>query len=362
MTVFSEVADRVWVGRLDWYDVNVTVVGGSDGLLVADSWASAASARGLLEEIGGLGGPVRWLVNTHDHFDHIFGNSAFAEAGAQLIAHEDVLRTLPDHAAAVQRQAALDLEDPSADPRLRELVETQVALPTRTFSSVTVVDLGDRAVELVHPGRGHTSGDCVVRVDDVDVLVAGDLVEEAGDGVPAFGEDSWPLDWPLTLDVVLQLATPATVVVPGHGRPVDRAFVEEQRNDIGMMAETIRELAGRGVPVDQAADAGDWPWPVERLGEAISGARTSSSRSRSGACPWCEPSTVTRATPGEAAPQALVSCLPCPGAQRPLRHRRPLRRLARPPQRARRRDASSPGPGRRGGDDRLVRRDRGDRP
>lgn len=269
MTVFSEVADRVWVGRLDWCDVNVTVVGGSDGLLVVDSWASTASARGLLQEIGGLGGPVRWLVNTHDHFDHTFGNAAFAEAGAQVIAHEDVLRTLPDHAAAVQRQAALDLEGAPADPRLRGLVETEVTLPTRTFSSVTVVDLGDRAVELVHPGRGHTSGDCVVRIDDVDVLVAGDLVEEADGGVPSFGEDSWPLDWPLSLDVVLQLVTPSTVVVPGHGRPVDRAFVEEQRNQIGLVAETIRDLAGRGVPVTQAAEAGEWPWPVERLGQAI---------------------------------------------------------------------------------------------
>ena len=60
------------------------------------------------------------------------------------------------------------------------------------------------------------------------------------------------MDWPLSLDIVLGLITPATVVVPGHGAPVDRDFVEEQRNDIGIVAETIRDLATRGVPVDQA--------------------------------------------------------------------------------------------------------------
>ena len=59
------------------------------------------------------------------------------------------------------------------------------------------------------------------------------------------------------------------MVVPGHGAPVDRDFVEQQRNEIGVIAETIRDLAGRGVPLDQALDAGEWPWPRDRLGEAV---------------------------------------------------------------------------------------------
>ena len=63
------------------------------------------------------------------------------------------------------------------------------------------LDLGDRAVELVHPGRAHTAGDLVARVQDVDVLVAGDLVEESE--MPVLGEDSWPMEWPLTLDLGL---------------------------------------------------------------------------------------------------------------------------------------------------------------
>ena len=59
------------------------------------------------------------------------------------------------------------------------------------------------------------------------------------------------------------------MVVPGHGAPVDREFVEIQRNDIGIVAQTIRDLAARGVPVDEALDAADWPFDPEHLANAV---------------------------------------------------------------------------------------------
>jgi glyoxylase-like metal-dependent hydrolase (beta-lactamase superfamily II) len=140
-----------------------------------------------------------------------------------------------------------------------------------TFSSAAVLDLGDRMVELVHPGRGHTAGDLVVRVPDADVLLAGDLVEEsvARHGVPGFGPDCFPLEWPLSLDIVLGLTTADSVVVPGHGAPVGREFVEDQRNTIGIVAETIRDLATRGVPLAEALESGQWPYPRDELADAV---------------------------------------------------------------------------------------------
>ncbi|HET8604329.1 MAG TPA: MBL fold metallo-hydrolase [Marmoricola sp.] len=277
MTEFDEVADRVWVARHEWFDVNVSVVAGDRGLLVVDTFASTAGARHVLEDVrrlaaglsdvpGGL--PVLTAVNTHVHFDHTFGNGVFASAGAELVCHEAAAADLPGHAASVRRQAA---EDSDEDPRYAELVETEPVVPERTFSSALALDLGDRVVELVHPGRGHTAGDVVVRVPDADALLAGDLVEEsaARDGVPGFGDDCWPLEWPLALDLVLGLVTPDTTVVPGHGAPVGRAFVEEQRAAVGVVAETIRDLAGRGVPVEQALEAAEWPYPPGQLGAAV---------------------------------------------------------------------------------------------
>jgi glyoxylase-like metal-dependent hydrolase (beta-lactamase superfamily II) len=256
MADFLAVADRVWVARYDWFDVNVTLVGGERGVLVVDTHGSGAAAAEVVDDVRRLGaGPVVGIVNTHWHFDHTFGNATVRGAfgAVPVTAHEETARELSEGADRIKQRYA-DSDDPHRD----EVVATEVVLPDDTFSSARVIDLGDRAVELVHPGRGHTAGDLVVRVPDGDVLLAGDLVEESAP--PALGDDSWPMEWPLTLDLVLGLLTPASVVVPGHGAPVDRGFVERQRDDLGVVAETIRDLAERGVPVGEALDAAEWPW------------------------------------------------------------------------------------------------------
>ena len=139
--------------------------------------------------------------------------------------------------------------------------------PTTRSRRSRVLDLGDRQVELVHPGRGHSVGDAVVRVGDADVLLAGDLVEESAP--PAYGVDCHPFDWPGSLDVVLDLLGADTVVVPGTARSVDRDFVEEQRDAIAIVAQTIRDLAASGVPADRALAEGEWPFPREGLTHAV---------------------------------------------------------------------------------------------
>jgi glyoxylase-like metal-dependent hydrolase (beta-lactamase superfamily II) len=268
VTGFIEVADRVWVARYPWFDVNVSVVAGDAGLLVLDTQASAALARELLLDLRRVSAlPVLWAVNSHAHFDHTFGNGVLRASGAALVCHEVAAEILPVSGPALKAEAAA--ED---DPRWAEVAATDVVVPEQTFSSALALDLGDRPVELVHPGRGHTAGDLVVRVPDADVVLAGDLVEESeqrGTSTPGFGDDSYPMEWPLTLDVVLSLTTAASVVVPGHGGIVDREFVEQQRNEIGIVAETIRDLATRGVGVDDALAAAEWPYPREALVHAV---------------------------------------------------------------------------------------------
>ncbi|WP_148612821.1 MBL fold metallo-hydrolase [Nocardioides rubriscoriae] len=266
---FTEVADRVWVARYAWFDVNVTVVGGERGLLVVDTHASEVAAREVVDDVRALGaGEVVAVANTHEHVDHCFGNGTLRAAyGAVPIhAHEAAAAA---QEAFVGQEGGFDPDD--RDPRAAEVRATTLVPADHTFSSARVVDLGDRWVELLHPGRAHTAGDLVVRVPDADVLLAGDLVEEsaARDATPGFGPDCWPLEWPLSLDVVLGLTTSASVVVPGHGAVVDREFVEVQRNDIGIMAETLRDLAGRGVPVGEALAAGEWPFPAHHLVDAV---------------------------------------------------------------------------------------------
>lgn len=263
---FTEVADRVWVARYEFIDVNIGLVGGERGLVVVDTYASSALARDVIEDVRALGaGEVVDVVNTHEHFDHTFGNGAFREAYGAVPIHateEAAARTVLSGEAWKAKSEAYD------DPRVPAIRATAIVPADRTFSSAAVIDLGDRAVELVHPGRGHTGGDLVVTVPDADVVLAGDLVEESGP--PAYGADSYPLDWPSSLDFVTGLLTTGTVVVPGHGAVVDRAFVLEQRAGIAVVAQTIRDLAARGVRAEDALDAADdWPFEKERLEQAV---------------------------------------------------------------------------------------------
>lgn len=265
-----EVADRVWVARHAWFDLNVTAVGGENGLVVVDTHASGAAARDLVEGIRNLGaGSVTAVVNTHEHFDHTFGNATFlATYGAIPVhAHE----TAAANTVPAGQRAKRAYRDEADDPRRDEVLDTEILPAGTTFSSAAVIDLGDRQLELVHPGRGHTGGDLVARVPDADVVLAGDLVEEGApaESVPAFGDDCYPLEWPATLDVVLGLTTPASVVVPGHGSLVDRTFVSHQRDQVTAVAETIRELAGQGVAVADMLAAATWPFPPDRLTDAV---------------------------------------------------------------------------------------------
>jgi glyoxylase-like metal-dependent hydrolase (beta-lactamase superfamily II) len=262
---FTEVAERVWVARYAWWDVNITVVEGEAGLLVVDTHASAQAAREVVADLRRLSSrPVVGLVNTHDHFDHTFGNSTFREeyGDIPITAHESAVSTAVESAERWKQKLTAE-----GAQRAAEVAETPVVVADHFFSSVTAIDLGDRSVELVHPGRGHTAGDLVVRIDDADVLLAGDLVEESG--MPVYGADCYPLDWPHALDLTLELIGPATVVVPGHGTPVGRDFVFEQRSSIGTVAQTIRDLAGRGVPPGEALEAEAWPYPREDLADAV---------------------------------------------------------------------------------------------
>jgi glyoxylase-like metal-dependent hydrolase (beta-lactamase superfamily II) len=265
---FVEVADRCWSARQVYLDVNVGVVAGERGLLVVDSHASEALARPVVDQVRRLAaGEVVAVVNTHAHFDHFFGNAAFEEAyaGVAMFAHDTAASDMPGHADRIRRSMQPD------EPYYDEVTSSRLVVPPQTFSSARVVDLGDRQVELIHPGRGHTAGDVVVRVPDAEVLFAGDLVEESTlrHGVPGFGEDCYPLEWPATLDLVVSMLSEASVVLPGHGLPVDKDFVQEQRSSIGIVAETIRDLAERGVRPAEMATAGDWPYPVEELAEAF---------------------------------------------------------------------------------------------
>ncbi|MEH0936688.1 MBL fold metallo-hydrolase [Micromonospora psammae] len=250
---FVEVADRVHVLREPLLEVNVTLVVGDGEALLVDSLSTAGQAAELAAAARAVT-PYPWtVVNTHHHFDHCFGNAALAaDPPRPVYAHELAAAALRERPDRLRREAYEELRDER--PALAaEVAETVLLAPTHTVHTETVLEIGGRRVELRHPGRGHTDGDLVVRVPDADVLVAGDLVEQSGP--PAF-EDSYPLQWPEAVAELLRLTTPATVVVPGHGDPVDAAFVRTQHAQLVELAWLIRAAHTASAPPERvAADA-----------------------------------------------------------------------------------------------------------
>ena len=267
---WTEAGDHCWVRRYDEWDVNVGVVAGSDALLVIDTRGTLAQGRQLLDDVRRLSpAPPRFVANTHLHFDHTFGNKAFADAGSVLHAHENAVAGMLERGEWIKEQAgAGELDGVTDEQTLRDLIGTPLVPATETFSLARVIDLGDRQVELLHLGNGHTDGDVVAVVADAGVVYAGDLVEESAH--PAYGNDCFPLEWPDTVDRLSQLLGEDSRLVPGHGAVVGQAFLQEQKDELGTVANTISGLHHSGMSLADALRHGDdWPYPVADLADAI---------------------------------------------------------------------------------------------
>lgn len=215
----------LYVARVPALALNVAAVAGRAGFVLVDTGSYERETAALLDGLAAVlerdGLPVRALavVNTHGHFDHCYGNA-------------EVLRRFPDadvwgHAGLPAylarwgeegRADAVRFGMPEAD-----MAAVRIVAPTHLVDAGREVrlDIGGAEALLYAPGRGHTGCDVVVRVPEAGVLLAGDLVEESAP--PSYGPDSFPAEWPGTLAQLLEL--PESVVVPGHGEPVDREFV-----------------------------------------------------------------------------------------------------------------------------------------
>ena len=271
MTDWEEVADGVFRRRYQPHDVSVSVVRGADGLLVCDTRSSHRQADEIRADLKELGTqPVRWVVNTHAHFDHSFGNARFgpdSDLGAPIYAHERV----PAHLDAYERPMLAELIAAGEEPadEWREIVITP---PTVLVGEKMTLDLGGTSAELRHLGRGHTDNDLLVHLPASGVWLTGDLVEESGP--PVYGSGSFPLDWPGTIGRLRAALREGDVLVPGHGAVVGPAFLAAQHEQLTAAAALVRELHAAGVPAaDAEAEAGHrWPFPEGLPGAGLAAA------------------------------------------------------------------------------------------
>ena len=252
--MFDELADRVFRRRFESLDLNVGVVLGEDGILVIDTRASHVEADELRTELRTLSSlPVRWVIDTHWHWDHTFGNARFPEA--EIWGHELCRKAMVERGDSMKDDAAVWLPD-----RLEEIAEVVITPPTSVFATVAGIDLGPVVVGMTYHGRGHTDSDIVVTVGEVSFM--GDLLEE---GAPPVFDDGFPLSWPDTLRSAAEIGS--SIMVPGHGDTLDRAGADAQLEEIEAVAELARRCIGEGLPVVEAARLG--PYPPEVMTSAL---------------------------------------------------------------------------------------------
>ena len=227
---WEQLASSVWRTVAEPDSVNLVLVAGRERALLVDTGSSVEQGRALrTAAVERAGVPLEIVVVTHPHADHVRGLGAFEDL--TTVAHEDV--------PGVNRPIVL----------------------------ATAFDLGGRRVEVAHVGRGHTGSDLVVVVPDADLVVVGDLLESAAP--PSLGPDSFLHEWPVTLDSVIGLMTGATRALPGHGDPVDRPYVYEQRGRLASVAGELRRLAEAGVAAADVAAQGEWAYPLGTLAPGL---------------------------------------------------------------------------------------------
>lgn len=239
---YVQVAPGNYVIRTKDYRLNSGLVVGRDKAMVIDTGAGPRQAKQIYTAVRALTRLPLVVVNTHSHFDHVFGNAFFAENGVhEFYAHRNCGHDMAE-SGAQQRELVGGTEPEMAAATGRH---TGIRVPTRLIDTEPVtVDLGNMPVKLFHLGRGHTDGDLLVGTPST--LFAGDLVEQGA--YPQF-EDSYPRDWVDTLRRISGLRHEYEVLVPGHGQTVSYAFVKSMGETMAL-AVRMASTASREMPAD----------------------------------------------------------------------------------------------------------------
>jgi glyoxylase-like metal-dependent hydrolase (beta-lactamase superfamily II) len=250
---FESVAEGVYVAVAEPESVNIGLVVGETGALVIDTGSSptqGSAIRAAAEAVAGK--PITAVLVTHAHFDHFFGLAGFA--GVPSLGHESLVAAL-DSPATIAAAADLGVE------------AAQLVAPESLFALARALDLGGRRVEIMHFGPGHTDGDVVAYLPELDLVFTGDLLESAK--APDFGTDCHLKAWPAAVDGILGLVTERTVLIPGHGPAMDRVAAFMQRAAIAGFIAEVSDLVARGVAEADAFDAAAWAFDEETVRAAL---------------------------------------------------------------------------------------------
>ena len=271
----QEVAPNVFAyihSGVGWDICNSGFIVGDDGVLVIDSMMVASMVRPYMEGIRKVTDkPIRYVVNTHHHVDHSFGNQFYLPA--EVVSHRGCREAL------ITSGADVDVLSQRYPQYSEDWTEARLTPASVTYEDKMVVHLGDRVVELLHPGPAHTYGDTLVYLPQEKVLFTGDV---AFHYLTPLARDGHVSNWIRIANGILK-DLDATTLIPGHGPVSGKEVVSATLKYLRLIKRTSRAHFERGAGVEEATSAvalgeyADWVEPervlvnVQRLYQEFQG-------------------------------------------------------------------------------------------
>ena len=271
----QEIAPNVFAhihSGVGWDICNSGFIVGDDGVLVIDAMMVASQVRPYLEEIRKVTDkPIRYVVNTHHHVDHSFGNQFYLPT--EVVSHRGCRESMIS--------AGADVESLSQRyPQYREdWVQSRLTPASITYEDKMIVHLGDRVVELIHPGPAHTYGDTLVYLPQEKVLFTGDVAFQY---LTPLARDGHISNWIKVTNSILK-DVDATTLVMGHGPVSGKEAVSWTSKYLRLVKRVSKSHFAQGASVEDASRAvrlgeyADWVDPervmvnVQRLYQEFRG-------------------------------------------------------------------------------------------
>ena len=297
---FEEIADGVFfatgTGAMTTMSNSLVIVNDDHAMLI-DTSVSPAAARKLVAEIKAeiTDKPIRYVFNSHFHFDHAHGNQLFGD-DVQIIGHDYVRaqhlanplaqRTNRTFSAAIPPQierlkaqiaetnntaerARLVIDLRVREAHLNAIQETQVKPPNVTYSDTMTLVKGGREVQLHFVGRGHTGGDTMVFLPDERIVFTGDFFVGGpnANGLPYMG-DGFVDEWPASLQALKGLDF--DLIVPGHGTPFrERSQIDDLQSYLRDLWSQVSKLRAEGLSAEDAAARVDMGRHEAKYGDRV---------------------------------------------------------------------------------------------